>query len=88
MAKRAQMTLDTIKAAKPAAGAAASPAPAETPADPKRVGDGRKGQTIRLSSPAWAQLKHLAVDEEKAAHDLLVEAVNMLFRARNLPPIA
>ena len=50
--------------------------------------DRRRGQTLRLSIEAWRQLKRLAVEEDKPAHDLLVEAVNALFTKHNLPPIA
>ena len=48
----------------------------------------RRGQTLRLSPPAWSQLKHLAVDLGVPAHDLLLEAVNDLFRKHGKPPIA
>ena len=37
---------------------------------------------------AWKQLKMLAVNEEKTAHALLLEAVNRLFQDRGLPPVA
>ncbi len=50
--------------------------------------DKRRGQTLRLSVEAWRQLKRLAVDHDKPAHDLLVQAVNDLFRKNGLPPIA
>jgi hypothetical protein len=80
MARRAQMTLDTVKAVKPNA----SP-----PIPPARDADAiRRGQTLRLSVAAWKQLKQLALDEEKTAHDLLLEAVNLLFTDRRLPPVA
>lgn len=88
MAKRIAMKLDDVIAKKPAATVSAIPAPAEGSSGPKRAGDGRKGQTVRLSPAAWAQLKILAVNEEKAAHDLIIEAINMMFISRNLSPIA
>jgi hypothetical protein len=50
--------------------------------------DGRIGQTLRLDPGAWEQLKVLAAKERKNAHDLLVEAVNMLFTHRGFPPLA
>lgn len=50
--------------------------------------DGRIGQTLRLDPAAWEQLKVLAAKERKNAHDLLVEAVNMLFTHRGFPPLA
>jgi hypothetical protein len=48
----------------------------------------RKGQTLRLTPGAWRQLKHLATDLDKSAHDLLIEAVNDLFKKYGKPPIA
>jgi hypothetical protein len=48
----------------------------------------RKGQTLRLEEGAWKQLKHLATDKGVSAHDLLIEAVNDLFRKYGKPPIA
>jgi hypothetical protein len=50
--------------------------------------DGRIGQTLRLDPDAWEQLRILAAKERKNAHDLLVEAVNMLFTQRGFPPLA
>lgn len=40
----------------------------------------RKGQTLRLTPDAWKQLKFLAIEQERPAHDLLIEAVNDLFQ--------
>ena len=48
----------------------------------------RKGQTLRLEEGAWKQLKHLATDLGKPVHDLLIEAVNDLFKKYGKPPIA
>jgi hypothetical protein len=48
-------------------------------ADSAEAGERRKGQTVRLSVAAWKQLKFLAIEQEKPAHELLVEAVNLLF---------
>ena len=80
MARRPQMKLDTLKAAKPANPSKVLPG---------AVGDDkRRGQTLRLTVDAWKQLKRLAVDEEKTAHELLLEAVNRLFQDRGLPPVA
>ncbi len=72
--------------------------PAPPPPGPQRrrgarhlrgtTADGRIGQTLRLDPGAWEQLKVLAAKERKNAHDLLVEAVNMLFTHRGFPPIA
>lgn len=90
MAQRARITpanLTTMKATKPAAVAAPAPVPIETAAA-ARSNNNRKGQTLRLTVDAWKQLKHMATDEDKTAHDLMTEAVNMLFRDRGKPPIA
>lgn len=48
----------------------------------------RKGQTLRLEEGAWKQLKHLATDLGNPVHDLLIEAVNDLFKKYGKPPIA
>lgn len=48
----------------------------------------RKGQTLRLSEGAWKQLKHLATDLGKPVHELLIEAVNDLFKKYGKPPLA
>jgi hypothetical protein len=48
----------------------------------------RRGQTLRLSIEAWRQLKIMAVEEGKPAHDLLVSAVNDFFVKHGKPPIA
>lgn len=87
MAKRAALTLDTMKAAKPAVIEAAPVTLPEKPTK-NRASDGRRGQTLRLTVDAWRQLKHLAADEECSSHDLLIEAVNRLFTDRGKPPIA
>jgi hypothetical protein len=60
------------------------PAIAPEPAQPEK----RKGQTLRLTPGAWRQLKHLATDLDKSAHDLLIEAVNDVFTKYGKPPIA
>lgn len=81
MARRAQLTLDTMKAIKPGAVAAVLVEPNAARAE-------LRGQTLRLTIDAWKQLKILAAQEETTAHDLLLEAVNLLFEKRSLPPIA
>ena len=60
-------------------------APAQTVAKDTRV---RRGQTLRLEPEAWRQLKMLAITEGKTSHDLLIEAVNLLFDHYNRPTIA
>lgn len=92
-AKRAALKLDAVKATK--GGTAAAPAAqADTPKP--TAGKDRTGQTLRLHAPAWRQLKILAMDKTAArndgsrttSHDLLIEAVNDLFRKNGLPEIA
>jgi hypothetical protein len=54
----------------------------------------RTGQTLRLHKEAWRQLRQLALELEAQRdtrvhqHDLLIEAVNDLFRKYDRPPIA
>jgi hypothetical protein len=48
----------------------------------------RRGQTLRLNTEAWKQLKILAVEQEKTSHELLIDAVNALFRQYGKPPVA
>ena len=83
MAKRPAMSLDALKAGKPAQ----APVVPSSPTIPSS-NDARRGQTLRLNVAAWKALKRLALDEEKASHDLLLEAVNLLFSDRGLPPLA
>jgi len=81
MAKtRAALTLTDLRANK----AAPAPAPAAS-GNGERV---RRGQTLRLEPEAWRQLKMLAIAEGKTSHDLLIEAVNLLFDHYNRPTIA
>lgn len=61
--------------------------PAEVPA--RITDDGTvKGQTIRLSLPAWQQLKLLAIAEGRTQHALIIEALNDFFQKHGKPPIA
>jgi len=78
MARRAALTLDDL--------AATRSAPAATTT--KEVSRARRGQTLRLEPEAWKQLKMLAIAEDKTSHDLLIEAVNLLFDHYNRPTIA
>lgn len=48
----------------------------------------RRGQTLRLTPDAWRQLKVMAAEQDRRAHDLLLEAVNDLFQKHGRPPIA
>lgn len=89
MAKRA--TLSDFAARKPQPDEAPPPAPVPSPLsvnDDKPKAAERRAQTLRLTPAAWRQLKHLALDHDKPAHDLLLEAVNDLFRKHGKPPIA
>ena len=61
--------------------------PPTTPSSEAASGK-RKGQTLRLSEGAWKQLKHLATDLGKPVHEVLIEAVNDLFKKYGKPPIA
>lgn len=78
--------LSDALAKKPGA-AAPEPAP-EAPAKAARAKDDRKGMTLRLSPEAWKQLKHLAVETGKPAHDLIVDGVNAVFERHGKPMIA
>jgi hypothetical protein len=78
--RRAPLKLDALVTAKPGAVVPVRKAVDTAP-------DRRRGQTLRLDLDAWKQLKRLAVDEETTSHTLLIEALNMLFKDRGLPPI-
>ncbi len=78
MARRAALTLNDLAATRSAPAAAVS----------KDASRERRGQTLRLEPEAWRQLKMLAIVEGKTSHDLLIEAVNLLFDHYNRPTIA
>lgn len=78
MAKRAEMTLDALKAAKPGTARAAI----------NRASGAKRGQTLRLDVDQWKRLKILAANEEKTCHALLIEALDLLFAERGMPPIS
>lgn len=61
-------------------------APVPAPAAQDEVA--RRGQTLRLKPTAWTQLKILAAEQGKPSHDLLIEAVNLLFDHYGKPTIA
>jgi hypothetical protein len=73
---RARLTLDDYK---PAAAVAAPPPKAD---------EARRGQTLRLRMSAHRQLNVMAAEQGRPAHDLLIEAVNLLFTRYDKPPIA
>ena len=76
--KRATLTLADI---------AETRGPTIVPA-PEKSARTRRGQVLRLEPEAWRQLKMLAIAEGKTSHDLLIEAMNLLFDRYNRPPIA
>jgi hypothetical protein len=76
VAKRASLSSFTTE--KPGA----TPPPESAPEEAKR------GQTLRLSTEAWRQLKLLAIERTTTSHTLLIEAVNALFQKHGKPPIA
>ena len=101
--KRAPLNLDAVKASKPdivmankqnvstATKQDAAAAKRQTSVEAtsqNRASEARKAISLRLNPAAWRQLKILAVDEEKPAHDLLIEALNLLFEQRGKPPVA
>ena len=79
-----------------ALGAFASRKATEPASDPTQSGGDaaeppegkRKGLTLRLNKAAWRQLNELALDDERHAHDLLIDALNEYFRKRDKPPLA
>jgi hypothetical protein len=73
-------SLSTFAAEKPGVGRSAEQ---DTPEKEKL-----RGQTLRLNMRAWRQLKELALEDGKPSHDLLLEAVNDMFRKRGKPPLA
>ncbi len=87
MARRPALTLASMT---PARGAPAAEAGSVAPELSRGAGTARirRGQTLRLEPEAWRQLKLLAIDEGKTSHDMLVEAVNLLFDHYNRPTIA
>ena len=78
MVKRPQLSLDSLVATKPGK---------NRPELVNRASSTRRGQTLRLAVDDWKRLKNLAVDEETTSHALLIEALNMLFQNRGLPPL-
>lgn len=77
MAKAARLT--SMAHPKPSAAAKPGAAPDD---------DRTKGQTLRLSIPAWQQLKFLAYERGTSAHALVIEGINLLFEKYGKPPVA
>jgi hypothetical protein len=89
---RAPLTLDVLAATR-GVPARASPKGGQGVADKGRRTAGgedrsRRGQTLRLEPEAWRQLKMLAIEQGTTSHDLLIQAVNLLFDHYNRPTIA
>lgn len=65
------------------------PAPAEGPAPVAAAKKGIKDRTAQvmayINPDAHRALKQLALNEDKKLNDLLIEAINMLLRDRDLP---
>jgi hypothetical protein len=55
---------------------------------PETSSGARKGMTLRLNHAAWRQLRQLALDEERPAHELLMDALNDYFEKRGKPRVA
>jgi hypothetical protein len=80
---------------KPSGLVAATKRPASVPSSNQQSDEGRPNSRRGKKTIAfWAdnaaarQLRRLAADEEKTIQDLMLEALDDLFRKRNLPRIA
>jgi hypothetical protein len=51
-------------------------------------GKRRKHTSLYLSEPVRRQLRSIAYHEEVKQHDLLIEAVDLLFKSRGAPSIS
>lgn len=61
------------------------------PAQKPKAQSGRPGikqQTAYLPEPVHNQLRHLAFDENRKMHDLLMEGLDRVFKSRGLKSIA
>ena len=62
--------------------------PTGRPEFPGFVARSRRDPSSELRDPeAWKQLKLLALERETSSHDLLIEALNALFRRHGKPPV-
>ena len=61
-----------------------------TDQNPTRKPSRRDTKLVQAHVPAEVsrQLKQLALDEDKTLQQLIVEALNDLFRSRGIPPVA
>ena len=89
---RAALTLDDLAATRtPPAPAPAKGAQGAASKGQRFAGGDdrtRRGQTLRLEPEAWRQLKMLAIEQGTTSHDLLIQAVNLMFDHYNRPTIA
>jgi len=83
-AARARLNLNAMKATH----TPPSPPAASRPEGAPSTNGERRGQTLRLKPAAWQQLKILAIEQQRPSHDLLIEAVNLLFEHYDKPTIA
>ncbi len=85
---RAPLTLDDLAATRPSPAPHISAQLSESGKGADGSGRTRRGQTLRLEPEAWRQLKLLAIEQGATSHDLLIQAVNMLFAHYDKPTIA
>ena len=50
--------------------------------------EGKKGFTIYFDEATHTQLKIMSIEQKTSMHDLMLNAVNILFELNNKPPIA
>ena len=50
--------------------------------------EGKKGFTIYFDEATHTQLKIMSIEQKTSMHDLMINAVNILFELNNKPPIA
>lgn len=81
MAKKKRTTLDAILSQPPSDPATSQPPEAKPAGKRPHV----KQQTLYLSLDVHKRLKLLALEEDKRQHDLLLEALDLLFADRGLP---
>lgn len=86
MTKRPSLSGFSSQKAAPAP-AVSDPVPAADEQAAKKKDD-RRGMTLRLDPAAWRQLKQVAIDEGRPAHDILIDALNDYFRKKGLSPLA
>ena len=50
--------------------------------------EGKTGFTVYLDEATHTQLKIMSIEQKTSMHDLMINAVNILFELNNKPPIA